>query len=82
MLSDCCILVANLKTEVPSHVQEKRLQMELDTISTLSLMAMEGIRQRSTCKYQISREGYAKHSTGSKVGASVGQQELKSDGTE
>ena len=30
MLSDCRSLVANLKTEVPSRVQDKRLQIELD----------------------------------------------------
>ena len=32
MLSDCRSLVANLNTEVPSRVQDKRLQIELDAI--------------------------------------------------
>ena len=32
MLSDCRSLVANLNTEVPSRVQDKRLQTELDAI--------------------------------------------------
>ena len=32
MLSDCRSLVANLNTEVPSRVQDKRLQKELDAI--------------------------------------------------
>ena len=32
ILSDCRSLVANLKTEVPSRVQDKRLQIELDAI--------------------------------------------------
>ena len=32
MLSDCRSPVANLNTEVPSRVQDKRLQMELDAI--------------------------------------------------
>ena len=32
MLPDCRSLVANLNTEVPSRVQEKRLQIELDAI--------------------------------------------------
>ena len=32
MLSDCRRLVANLNTEVPSRVQDKRLQIELDAI--------------------------------------------------
>ena len=32
MLSDCRSLVANLSTEVPSRVQDRRLQIELDAI--------------------------------------------------
>ena len=32
MLSDCRSLVADLNTEVPSRVQDKRLQTELDAI--------------------------------------------------
>ena len=32
MLSDCRSLVAKLNTEVPSRVQDKRLQIELDAI--------------------------------------------------
>ena len=32
MLSDCRSLVANLNTEVPSRVQDKRLQIELESI--------------------------------------------------
>ena len=32
MLSDCRSLVANLNTEVPSRVQDKRLQIELDAL--------------------------------------------------
>ena len=32
MLSDCQSLVVNLNTEVPSRVQDKRLQTELDAI--------------------------------------------------
>ena len=32
MLSDCRSLVANLNTEVPSRVQDKRLQIQLDAI--------------------------------------------------
>ena len=32
MLSDCRSLVADLNTEVPSRVQDKRLQIELDAI--------------------------------------------------
>ena len=32
MLSDCRSLVANLNTELPSRVQDKRLQIELDAI--------------------------------------------------
>ena len=32
MLSDCRSLVANLNTEVPSRLQDKRRQVELDTI--------------------------------------------------
>ena len=32
MLSDCRSLVANLNTEVPSRVQDKRLRIELDAI--------------------------------------------------
>ena len=32
MLSDCRSLVANLNTEVPSRVQDKRPQIELDAI--------------------------------------------------
>ena len=32
MLSDCRSLVANLNTEVPARVQDKRLQIELDAI--------------------------------------------------
>ena len=32
MLSDCRTLVANLNTEAPSRVQDKRLQIELDAI--------------------------------------------------
>ena len=32
MLSDCRSLVANLNTEVPSRVQDERLQIELDAM--------------------------------------------------
>ena len=57
MLSDCRSLVANLNTEVPSRVQDKRLQIELDAIRNRYSMAMVGVRQRSTLRVETVSTG-------------------------
>ena len=49
---------------------------------TKSMKPTQLIRVLDTCKYQISREGYAKPSASSEVAAPVGQQELESARTE
>ena len=43
MLSDCRSLVDNLNVEVPGHVQDKRLQLELNALH-LSIFADDGRR--------------------------------------
>ena len=53
----CRSLVANLNTEVPSQVQDKQLQIELDAIRQSILTVMEGVRQRSTHKVETALTG-------------------------
>ena len=95
MLSDCRSLVANLNTEVPPRVQDKRLRIELDAIRqsiidgdgrrtaevypkggvadclTKSVKPTYMLRVLDTCKYQVSREGYSKPSSGGKENETV-----------
>ena len=49
---------------------------------TKSMKLTHMLKVLDTCKYQISREGYAKPSASSEVAAPVGQQELESARTE
>ena len=117
MLLDCRSLVANVNTEVPSRVEDKRMQIELDAIRqsifdgdgrrtaevypgggdrvdwvatatqitdclTKSMKPTYMLKVLDTCRYQISREGYAKSSAGSEATAPIGQEELESALTE